>query len=505
MTSCRKDFETVPSSGSLEFSKKIVYLDTVFTNIGSSTYTLKVYNRSNKDIKIPTVKLGKSDSKYRMMIDGMTGVDEDNNGVGDGRIFNNVELLAKDSLYVFIETTAKVADVNPTDFLYTDEIQFDSGSNLQKVSLVTLIQDAIFLYPQKYTDGTKESLLLGLDENNKEVRINGFELNENDPVNGNELHFTNQKPYVIYGYAGVPQGKTLQIDAGARVYFHSESGMIVQPNASLHINGTVSPDVTKPQQNEVLFEGDRLEPEFEDTPGQWGTIWLRQGSVNNSINHLTLKNATVGLLVEDNVLNITNSQIYNSANLGILGRTTTITGDNLVINSAGQASIACSIGGSYQFTHCTFNNNWNSTKQAAVLVSNFEKNQDGSITKADLVQATFRNCIIYGSNSVELSLNKDTSAGFTTSFENCLIKFNDFGTGIANNALYDFIRNEQFGNIKNKDPKFFKLNQNKLNIDETSAAFQKGNATYRIPNDILGNIRTTTPDLGAYQSAPFPK
>jgi hypothetical protein len=505
MTSCRKDFETVPSSGNLEFSKKIVYLDTVFTNIGSSTYTLKVYNRSNKDIKIPKIKLGKSDSKYRMMVDGMTGVDEDNNGVGDGRIFNNVELLAKDSLYIFIETTAKVTDANPTDFLYTDEIQFDSGSNFQKVSLVTLIQDAIFLYPQKYTDGTKESLLLGLDENNKEVRINGFELNENDPVNGNELHFTNQKPYVIYGYAGVPRGKTLQIDAGARVYFHSESGMIVQPNASLQVNGTVSPDVKKPQQNEVIFEGDRLEPEFEDTPGQWGTIWLRQGSVNNTINHLTLKNATVGLLVENNVLNITNSQIYNSANIGILGRTTSITGENLVINSAGQASLACSIGGSYQFTHCTFNNNWNSTKQVAVLVSNFEKNQDGSITKADLVQATFRNCIIYGSNSVELSLNKDTSASFATSFENCLIKFNDFGTGIANNALYDFIRNEQLGNIKNKDPKFFKLYQNKLNIDETSAAFQKGNASYRIPNDILGNIRTTTPDLGAYQSAPFPK
>jgi len=231
----------------------------------------------------------------------------------------------------------------------------------------------LFPISSKYNDGTKESLLLGLDENNKEVRINGFELNDNDPINGNELHFTNQKPYVIYGYAGVPSGKSLQIDAGARVYFHSESGIIVQPNASIHINGAISPDVTKPQQNEVLFEGDRLEPEFEDTPGQWGTIWLREGSINNTINHLTLKNATVGLLTENNTLNISNSQIYNSANIGILGRSTTITGENLVINSAGQASLACSIGGSYQFTHCTFNNNWNSTKQVAVSVSNFEK------------------------------------------------------------------------------------------------------------------------------------
>jgi hypothetical protein len=32
-----------------------------------------------------------------------------------------------------------------------------------------------------------------------------FYLDENDPVNGNELVFTNQKPYVIYGYAAVPK------------------------------------------------------------------------------------------------------------------------------------------------------------------------------------------------------------------------------------------------------------------------------------------------------------
>ena len=42
LTSCRKDFAFEPSSGGLEFSKDTVYLDTVFTNIGSSTYKLKI-------------------------------------------------------------------------------------------------------------------------------------------------------------------------------------------------------------------------------------------------------------------------------------------------------------------------------------------------------------------------------------------------------------------------------------------------------------------------------
>ena len=95
LTSCRDDFEFEPGNGSLEFSKDTVYLDTVFTNIGSSTYTLKVYNRSDKNIKIPTLKLGQGDeSKYRLMVDGIPG-----------RVFNDIELLAKDSMFVFIETT----------------------------------------------------------------------------------------------------------------------------------------------------------------------------------------------------------------------------------------------------------------------------------------------------------------------------------------------------------------------------------------------------------------
>ena len=123
LSSCRKDFDFEPSSGNLRFSRDTVYLDTVFTNIGSSTYTLKVYNRSDNDISIPQIKLGRGlESKYRITVDGMTG--ESN------RIFNNVELLANDSMYVFIEVTADVAEANPDDFLYTDQIQFGVGSDV---------------------------------------------------------------------------------------------------------------------------------------------------------------------------------------------------------------------------------------------------------------------------------------------------------------------------------------------------------------------------------------
>jgi hypothetical protein len=94
LSSCRNDFSFEPSQGNLKFSKQTVYLDTVFTNIGSSTYRLKVYNQSDNDISIPSINLQKgTSSKFRLMVDGVAG---------DGKSFKNVELLANDSLYIFI-------------------------------------------------------------------------------------------------------------------------------------------------------------------------------------------------------------------------------------------------------------------------------------------------------------------------------------------------------------------------------------------------------------------
>ncbi|MCB0469460.1 MAG: hypothetical protein KDC51_02255, partial [Flavobacteriaceae bacterium] len=306
-SSCRKDFEFSPSTGNLGFSKDTVYLDTVFTNIGSSTYNLKVYNRSNEDINIPTIRLGQGqNSNYRLNIDGMPGKE-----------FENIELLAKDSMYIFVETTIDITDfINSGTYLYTDQIQFDSGANQQNVELVTLVQDAVFIYPdQDNTTGIIETLTLNVNGEMVETEIQGRYLEPS------ELNFTNEKPYVIYGYAAVPNGETLTVEAGSRLHFHADSGLLVAEGASIQVNGALSSD-PETMENEVIFEGDRLEPLYEDIPGQWGTIWLFDGSVNNSINYATIKNATVGILSDGNPdeatpkLTITNSQLYNHSNFG---------------------------------------------------------------------------------------------------------------------------------------------------------------------------------------------
>lgn len=486
LTSCREDFEFQPSNGNLGFSRDTIYLDTVFTNIGSSSYTLKVYNRSNKNISIPSIRLGKgAASKYQLMVDGMPGKE-----------FLNVEMLAKDSMFIFVSVNADVASANPTDFLYTDQILFGVGTNFQKVELVTLIQDAYFLYPQRFGDGTTETLPIADDE------IYGFFLDENDPVNGNELQWNNSKPYVIYGYAAIPSNQTLTVDAGARIHFHAESGLIVANNASLQVNGTNA--------NQVIFEGDRLEPGFSETPGQWGTIWFTQGSTNNILSNLTVKNATVGMLVTGNdgtanpSLSLNNVQIYNCSNVGILARTGRITGQNVVINNCGEVAFAGTFGGSYDFTHCTFANYWPRPNQTCVVLSDDKINN----VPTPLENANFKNCIIYGSSNLGISLKKEGTT-FNYFFENCLIKFVDFNNQFQNNTLYPNLSTNYSNcliatNATLNRPEFKNPTNNELQIGQNSAARGTANFTFSSGTfDILNVARISPSDIGAYNWATF--
>lgn len=510
-SSCRKDFEFSASTGSLEFSKDTVYLDTVFTNIGSSTYNLKIYNNSNDDIIIPSIKLSEGyNSNYRMTIDGTTGIEGGSNQT-IGKVFENIEMLAKDSMYIFIETTIDIQDLaaSQTQFLYTDAIEFDAGENLQKVELVTLVKDANFIYPQRSLnsegDYITETLTFDVDGDGMEdeTTIEGRFLTDS------ELTFTNEKPYVIYGYAAVDDGKTLTIDAGARVHFHANSGLLITGGASLKVNGVSSTDPGL-MEGEVIFEGDRLEPGFADVPGQWQTIWLFNNSVDNVINHATIKNGTIGILSDGNQddptkFTLTNSQIYNSSNFGVLGRGTSIYGENVVVNNSGQSSFAGTYGGSYDFVHATFANYWdNSFRQfPSVLLNNFIIDEDNTVFTNPLDAANFTNCIIYGSDNPELILDRDSSDDFNFKFTNSLIKFDNSNNNFTGD-LYDFNNSSLYENvIFNQDPEFLDPNNNKLNIPNGSPADGFGIIFGNLTVDILNTTRSASPDLGAYESVEF--
>jgi uncharacterized protein (DUF1015 family) len=104
--------------------------------------------------------------------------------------------------------------------------------------------------------------------------------------------------------------KTAIFDAGSRVYFHANSGLIVAIKAHYRLTGVL----TKASlENEVILK-DRLEA-VRQCSRTMGAIWLTDGSTNNSINHLTIKKC------HHRIINskqwwyhciFKNTQIYNS-------------------------------------------------------------------------------------------------------------------------------------------------------------------------------------------------
>ena len=281
----------------------------------------------------------------------------------------------------------------------------------------------------------------------------------------------------------------------------------------MDINGglsTYNTDGSVLVNNEVVFEGDRLEPGYSEVPGQWGTVWFLPGSKANNITNLTIKNATVGMLVSGNdgtptpTIDMTNVQIYNCTNVGILARTGNMIGKNVVINNCGQASLACTFGGSYDFTHCTFANYWGSPNQTCLVMSNEDIS---STSPTHLTNTNFKNCIFYGSSNLGISLEKFAGT-FNYKFDNCLIKFVDFNNQYINGELYSFSSNPNYTNcfiastsLINK-PDFIDEDKNILKIGENSIARNNANLTFSTFADILGNSRATFSDIGAYEYLP---
>ena len=503
--SCNNDIEFQINDTPLLFSKDTVYLDTVFTNIGSSTYNLKVYNNSNKNILIPEIKLSNgNDSFFRLNVDGIYNQNDD-----EGKRFENIELLANDSLYIFIETTIDINEISSdqNSFLYEDKIEFLNLNGAQNVNLISLVKDAIFIYPGRYENEQQyiyETLEIDFDGDgiNEQTDIRGRYLNEN------ELIFTNEKPYVVYGYAAVGNGQELIIEKGSRIHFHDNSGLIITSGGSIKANGEFSQN--QGLENEIIFEGDRLEPFFENIPGQWGTIWLLDGSIDNEFSFCTIKNASVGIYTTgganyDNFkLDLHNVQIYNSSNFGILSLSSSIEAENLVINKSGQSSFAGTYGGRYKLNHCTISNFWNSgiRQFPSVLFNNFFIDSDNNEYVNELFDVDVSNSIIYGNQNIEFLVENLSDLDLDFKLINTLVKFDDVNNYFENDPKYDFSNDQYYENLfDNLLPGFINPIQNDLRIDQNSEVIGLGSLEFAIltPYDMLNINRTQNSDLGAYQ------
>lgn len=477
--SCRKDEVISAEKLNLRFSTDTVYLDTVFQTIGSSTYVLKVFNDENETVRIPSIRLENPASPFRVNINGTPA-----------RSLNNVEILPKDSIYIFVEVSAAEI-MNGQEMLVTDKLLFAGNNQEQSVDLVTLAKDAIFHPPTNF-------IVIG---NGPGAVVIPYSV-----INCNET-WDASRPHVIYGYAVIDSGCVLTINPGTDVHFHKNSGMWVFDDAQLKVAENAFPG----SGDSVTFSSDRLEPNFEDAPGQWGGVlgglYIGQRA-KAKLNNLVIKNATTGLRADSAVfqdqLSITNSYILNSSRTAFYAGYSNVKAYNLVVANSGLYCLYA-FGGNYEFRHSTFANYWSgSTRQEpAVLLTNYLEIQDeqGSIERIvrDLENAYFGNCILYGSNEQELSLAEDEGGAFNYRFNNVLLKLapdaEDRGFSLAppefNNAFVNTI------------PGFKKPSLNNYALDSLSQAVNQGNVTdgFMVPSDILGRNRNfnSIPDLGAFE------
>ncbi len=466
--SCKKaDLETTNNSNTLHFSTDTISFDTIFASIGSITKTLKVYNHNNTSLTTNINLRGSSIANFRININGTAGNNQ-----------NNIEIPSNDSIFIFIEVTIDPS-LNTTPYILSDSLVFTTGTKEQAVNLVAWGQDAYF-----HTADTFGLIVSGNDTT--KFFYHQLDCNEN---------WNNDKPHVIYGYAIVDPNCILTINKGCNVYLHKNSGIIVgnpfsqSPGGTIKINGELG--------NEVVFQGDRLDPWYTQSPkpaGQWDRIWLTPGSINNEINYAIIKNGNIGIHADtvynsNPTLKINNTIIENMSGIGILGQGAHITANNLVIKECGQYAVACNIGGTYNFTHCTFANYWNQNNRntPSVLLNNYYEGINGEIYPRDLDSANFINCIIDGYLTTEISFQKNQNKAFNYNFNHCLIKLDP--SIETDNTFYT-------NTIINQSPKF--VSNDDLHLKEESPAVNNGNQLSEGSLDIEGKSRDN-PDIGAYE------
>ena len=466
-SACRKD-QKVDSDPTLKlaFSTDSIIFDTVFTTVGSITRHLKVYNNHDNAINISTIRLiGGESSFYRINIDGQASIEE-----------NNIEIPGKDSLYIFVRV-----NIDPTSaltpFVVSDEIIFQTNGNEQNVVLAAWGQDAHYIVADKSLGSLKYKIVAA--EGSSEV-------------------WPADKPYLVYGYAVVDSTGNLQIEAGAQIHFHTQSGLWVYKGGSLKVMGT--------EEAPVVFQQDRLEPYFRDLPGQWDRIWLNEGSINNEINYAVIRNGFIGLHAETlqepmgNQLLLTNTIIENMSGVGILGRYYAITGINNVVTNCGQLSVLLQ-GGLYDFRHCTFANYFrDGIRQDPNFAATNYYLDANEVLYIYPFEAYFGNNIIYGNKDEELLLDYDDQGDFNYVFDHCLLKT---ALNISNDTIFP-------GCVKNQDPVFVDVDKNMLALDSLSPGIDMGNINVInsspwptiIDKDILNVSRIQSPDMGAYEYIP---
>lgn len=443
LSSCKK--AKFYSSENLEFSADTVVFDTIFTTVGSTTKRLKIYNPSNRTLKVDEIELmGGEASPFRINVDGLSGT-----------AFNGIEIEGNDSLWIFVEVTLD-PNGGTLPLVIEDSIRFQTNGTDQYVVLAAWGQDAYFHY--------------------------------NDTNTGT---WPNDKPHVIYGYAGIDEGQSLTIQAGTDIYLHNNSWLLVY-KGSVHIEGTKSEPVT--------FQGDRLESAYDDVASQYGGIYFLEAQ-QSSVDYAIIKNGTAGLYVigEDPgvdpgyTVEVSNTIIQNCGAYGMyIYDGGSIKAENCIVSKSGIHAFLLLQSGDFNFNHChLLSYGSGQSVSAAIGITNYYDGVVGHIN-----EGTITNSVIYGYGDHEIAMDTSSLGTMNFLFDHNVIKSEtQFTDAFYNNTKW------------NTDPLFTDIEAYDYTWPSWSPLNNWGSGIYPVTNssttnsDITGDaVRdSVSPDAGAYE------
>jgi len=456
--SCKKNQTVLGTGGKLLFSVDTLTFDTVFTQMGSFTTLVKIYNPQAQEVNIANIKLQRgSASFFHLNIDGASG-----------NTANNVKIAAFDSIYVFA-----TVNIDP--------------NNAQSPFLIT------------------DSLIATLNGNPFVLPMEAYGQNANYVVDSvlQNATWSPGLPYVIIHSAQVAANQTLTIKPGCRIYMHADSRLIV--SGSLLAKGSVS--------DSIIFQGDRLDRAYfgyAGYPGEWGGLYFDPHSFGSVLDYVLIENCGNGALnaplaavetVLDSVnnplqpqLTLLHTVIQNSIGYGILNFGGTVVASNCLINTCGSWCMANLAGGTDSFTNCTFVNygtdKVDHSQYGTVALLNYL--DTGSAYNQYIpgnLNAVLRNCIIYGSLENELYCDMKPGANLNINLQACLAKADSIPSFVKNNLCQ-----------LNKDPMFKNVATWDYHYTAGSPAIDAG-VTVPLTDDLEGKPRPhgSAYDLGCYE------
>ena len=347
------DFNESPSVR-LRFSTDTVSFDTVFTDLGTPTARLKVYNPDKKSVNISSIRLSNPESPFSINVDGVSGTD-----------FHDVEIRGGDSIFVFIECFLP-EDKQKKPFLREDKIVFVTNGTEQNVTVEAWGQNV--------------------------TRLRNFTVDK-------DMTFTADQPYVIFDSLTIRKGAILRVRPGTQLLFHDKAKLVVEGR----LEAVGAPGKM------IDMRGDRLDNVLPDVgydilAGQWEGIRIAAGSFSNRLEYVDMRSTVSGIRCDSTAnlqytkLNLINSWLHNSQSTVLEAKYAKINAYGCVFSEASEAVVRLT-GGLHDFSQCTFSNYYLFTvisEPILTLTHLLPKEVVTGTNNQPLMKAEFGNCIIYG-------------------------------------------------------------------------------------------------------------